>query len=107
MKVLLLTLQEDPPSLDSYDSPKHSSGKEFSRNFKDFVKRCLQKDPRDRFDCAKLLKHRFLQQAVSAAELAEQLRGIPNLGEERCAAAEGLGGGSERRVWGERFLRNV
>ena len=60
MKVLLLTLQEDPPSLESYDSPKHSSGKEFSKHFKDFVRRCLQRDPKDRRDAEKLAKHKFL-----------------------------------------------
>ena len=53
MKVLLLTLQEDPPSLDSYDDQKDSTGKDFSKHFKDFVKKCLQKEPTERPDCTK------------------------------------------------------
>lgn len=46
MKVLLLTLQEDPPSLRTYDDD--GSGHQFSRHFKDVVKLCLQKDPSKR-----------------------------------------------------------
>lgn len=47
MKVLLLTLQEDPPSLRTYDDD--GSGHQFSRHFKDVVKLCLQKDPSKRY----------------------------------------------------------
>ncbi|RLN48486.1 hypothetical protein BBJ28_00006775 [Nothophytophthora sp. Chile5] len=46
MKVLLLTLQEDPPSLRTYDDD--GSGHQFGRHFKDVVKLCLQKDPSKR-----------------------------------------------------------
>lgn len=71
MKVLLLTLQEDPPSLRTYDvrvawmdlccavwrmhllirvcgQQDDGSGHQFSRHFKDVVKVCLQKDPTKR-----------------------------------------------------------
>ena len=80
MKVLLLTLQEDPPSLDSYDDQKDSTGKDFSKHFKDFVKKCLQKEPTERPDCTKLLKHKFLSQAIKQETLAaELLTKLPNL----------------------------
>ena len=43
MKVLLLTLQNDPPSLDR-DATKHK----YSKSFKDMIDTCLQKDPAKR-----------------------------------------------------------
>ncbi|RHY30139.1 hypothetical protein DYB32_004614 [Aphanomyces invadans] len=71
MKVLLLTLQEDPPSLRSYEDD--GSGHQFSRHFKDMVRLCLQKDPAKRPTTSTLLKHNFFKKAESAAYLAAEL----------------------------------
>ena len=54
MKVLLLTIQEDPPSLDSYDS----SDDNYSKTFKELIKNCLQKDPKKRPIASQLLAHK-------------------------------------------------
>jgi hypothetical protein len=43
MKVLLMTLQNDPPTLD-----RTASKRKFSRSFKDMIDLCLQKDPTKR-----------------------------------------------------------
>lgn len=54
MKILLAILNSDPPSLtDSH----------FSKEFKDFVDLCLQKDATKRPTAEKLLKHKFLNKA--------------------------------------------
>ncbi|CAK4624474.1 hypothetical protein LEN26_003556 [Aphanomyces euteiches] len=71
MKVLLLTLQEDPPSLRSYDDD--GTGHQFSRHFKDMVRLCLQKDPSKRPTTSTLLKHSFFKKAESSAYLASEL----------------------------------
>jgi serine/threonine protein kinase len=70
MKVLILTIQEDPPSLASYDvETGFASGDDeygddgnnvmmietYSPDFEDLVKLCLQKDPTQRPTCAELL----------------------------------------------------
>lgn len=69
IKVLLLTIQEDPPSLETYDDDDdyddadgedHGSGtetKRWSKSFQDMVKQCLQKDPKNRPECDDLLNH--------------------------------------------------
>ncbi|GAB9462877.1 Germinal center kinase 3 [Globisporangium polare] len=71
MKVLLLTLQEDPPSLKTYDDD--GSGHQFGRHFKDVVKLCLQKDPTKRPGTSALLKHSFFKKAGDTGFLAQSL----------------------------------
>nr|CCA22508.1 protein kinase putative [Albugo laibachii Nc14] len=71
MKVLLLTLQEDPPSLRTYDDD--GTGHEFSRHFRDVVKNCLQKDPTRRPATSALLKHSFFKKAGTGSILARNL----------------------------------
>lgn len=46
MRVLVLTIEEDPPGLKSYDNDRQASGAPFSRMFEEFYKKCLQKNPR-------------------------------------------------------------
>ncbi|KAL4110659.1 hypothetical protein PRIC1_002350 [Phytophthora ramorum] len=80
MKVLLLTLQEDPPSLRTYDDD--GSGHQFGRHFKDVVKLCLQKDPSKRPGTSALLKHSFLKKAGDTVYLARNLlNNIEDIGE--------------------------
>eukprot|EP00798_Chlamydomonas_sp_ICE-L_P001381 gene1381-32748_t len=52
MKVLFMTLQNPPPTLDD------QGRKQFSKALKDLVTRCLQKDPRVRPTAAQLLEHK-------------------------------------------------
>lgn len=54
MRVLLLTLQNPPPSLE---------GTNFSKSFQNFVETCLQKDPSKRPSASKLLEHKFFKLA--------------------------------------------
>uniref|UniRef100_A0A7S0RYN2 Protein kinase domain-containing protein n=1 Tax=Chlamydomonas leiostraca TaxID=1034604 RepID=A0A7S0RYN2_9CHLO len=76
MKVLLMTLQNPPPTLD--DKGK----KHFSKAMRDVVTRCLQKDPRLRPTATQLLEHKFFKQAKDDKYLAENLMvGLPPLGE--------------------------
>merc|ERR1711874_457214 len=76
MKVLLMTLQNPPPTLD--DKGK----KHFSKAMRDVVTRCLQKDPRLRPSATQLLEHKFFKQAKDEEYLARHLMAeLPPLGE--------------------------
>jgi len=55
MKVLLMTIQEDPPSLDSYTDEENEE--QWSESFRSMTQLCLQKDPRKRPTCDELLSH--------------------------------------------------
>ncbi|KND03943.1 STE/STE20/FRAY protein kinase [Spizellomyces punctatus DAOM BR117] len=59
IKVLMLTLQNDPPTLDR-DSTKHR----YSKTFKEMIDLCLVKDPAKRPTAEKLLSHPFFKQAA-------------------------------------------
>ncbi|XP_059299730.1 uncharacterized protein LOC132052278 isoform X1 [Lycium ferocissimum] len=76
MKVLLMTLQNDPPRLDSERDRK------FSKSFRQMVASCLVKDPSKRPSAKKLLKHPFFKQARSNDYIARTLlEGLPALGD--------------------------
>ncbi|CAN0121431.1 unnamed protein product, partial [Heterosigma akashiwo] len=83
MKVLLMTIQEDPPSLRSYDDDRQANGEPFSKHFKELVKACLQKDPRRRPTSAQLLGHKFFKNAdrAQASLVGELLQRIASVGE--------------------------
>ncbi len=67
MKVLFLIPKMEPPKLPEL-AP---DGKGWSREFRDFVGRCLVKDPRARPSAKELLKHRFIRNAGKTEHLKE------------------------------------
>lgn len=62
MKVLLMTLQNPPPTLEEADN------KTFSKALRELVALCLQKDPTRRPTAAKLLEHRFFRGAAKGSD---------------------------------------
>lgn len=69
MKVLLLTIQEDPPNLETYNDGDDVNM--WSKSFRSMVKLCLQKDPSKRPTCQELLAHRHFKPLVTAEGRAE------------------------------------
>ncbi|KAF9930814.1 hypothetical protein BGZ67_005598 [Mortierella alpina] len=68
IKVLMLTLSNDPPTLDR-DSTKHR----YSKLLKEMIDCCLQKDPARRPSAEKLLGHSFFKQAKKRSYLVSGL----------------------------------
>ena len=68
IKVLMLTLQNEPPTLDR-SKTKHK----FSKTFKDMIDSCLQKDPAKRPTAEKLLQHAFFKQAKKPSYLVQSM----------------------------------
>lgn len=94
MKVLILTIQEDPPSLESYmddelDDDEYLVTEQYTKLFRCFVDTCLQKNPARRPNCQDLLQSKFLiglQDDATRRERQEQLRRqvcdlVPDVGE--------------------------
>ncbi len=67
MKVLIMTLQNPPPTLGSEHAAK------FSDEYKDFIAACLKKDPSDRLTSAELLQHPLFAKGVEKPEDLENL----------------------------------
>ncbi|KAG0041688.1 hypothetical protein BGZ83_001445 [Gryganskiella cystojenkinii] len=68
IKVLMLTLSNDPPTLDR-ESTKHR----YSKMLKEMIDSCLQKDPARRPSAEKLLGHPFFKQAKKKSHLVTAL----------------------------------
>lgn len=105
MKVLILTIQEDPPSLDTYnddDSDDEIVEEEFSRDFRLLVEMCLQKDPVKRPTCQDLLEGKFLKKVVdNRGRYKEELKAkvcdiVPDVGMEQQGRNEGPSSPSRR-----------
>ncbi|KAG2224856.1 hypothetical protein INT45_008038 [Circinella minor] len=68
LKVLMMTLSSDPPTL-VRETTKHK----YSRVFKDMIDLCLNKDPAKRPTAEKLLQHQFFKQAKRREYLVKTL----------------------------------
>ncbi|KAI3654243.1 hypothetical protein MP228_000962 [Amoeboaphelidium protococcarum] len=68
LKVLMLTLNHDPPRLDR-DGANHK----YSKSFQQMIDACLVKDPRKRLSAKKLLEHAFFKQAKRKDYLVKTL----------------------------------
>jgi len=75
IKVLMLTLQNEPPTLDR-DQASHK----FTKTFKEMIDSCLIKDPTKRPTSEKLLQHPFFKQAKKKSFLVSTiLHNVPPL----------------------------
>jgi len=66
MKVLILTIQEDPPSMETYNNYEHDDYSEYedypeeewSKSFCKMIQLCMEKNPTNRPTCQELLKEK-------------------------------------------------
>ncbi|EEB18040.1 serine/threonine-protein kinase OSR1, putative [Pediculus humanus corporis] len=104
MKVLMLTLQNEPPTLDTGAEEKDQY-KAYGKTFRKMVVDCLQKDPSKRPPASELLKHPFFRKAKDKKYLQQTLVAIGPSVEARVQKASkrqsGASGRLHRTVTGE------
>ena len=81
MRVLVVTIEEEPPSLKSYSNETQRTGAPFSSAFDEFYKKCLQKKPKLRPPANELLKHKFLHGRTAEAMVNQLLAHVGVVGE--------------------------
>ncbi|XP_018570076.1 serine/threonine-protein kinase OSR1, partial [Anoplophora glabripennis] len=104
MKVLMLTLQNDPPTLDTGADEKDQY-KAYGKTFRKMITDCLQKEPAKRPTAAELLKHPFFKKAKDKKYLQQTLVAIGPSLETRVQKASkrqpGASGRLHRKETGE------
>lgn len=87
MKVLILTIQEEPPSLATYDyeetddDDEEDYAQEWSTTFSNIISWLLQKDPADRPTCQELLTslsttHTLISQSVLKTQICDIVKDV-------------------------------
>lgn len=104
MKVLMLTLQNDPPTIDTGAEEKDQY-KAYGKTFRKMVVECLQKEPSKRPSASELLKHQFFKKAKDRKYLTQTLLASGPSMETRVSKAAkrqpGASGRLHRTVTGE------
>ena len=72
MKVLVMTLDNEPPTLDTCVDDKDQY-KEYSKTFRKLISECLKKDPNERPSAKQLLKHEFFKKAKDKPFIVKHL----------------------------------
>ncbi|CAF0986299.1 unnamed protein product [Adineta steineri] len=72
MKVLIMTLQNEPPTLEICAEDRDQY-KQYSKTFSKMIEQCLQKNPADRPTAKQLLKHDFFKKAKDRSYIAKHL----------------------------------
>lgn len=95
MKVLIRTIQEDPPSLDTYEEQDGTVNEidqveeEFTSNFRQFVDKCLQKNPARRPKAQELRTNKLLDGFQNEASRNRRRLALV---EQVCELVEDVGG---------------
>ncbi|XP_050301886.1 serine/threonine-protein kinase OSR1 isoform X2 [Anthonomus grandis grandis] len=104
MKVLMLTLQNDPPTLDT-GADERDQYKAYGKTFRKMITDCLQKEAAKRPTAAELLKHPFFKKAKDKKYLQQTLVAIGPTMETRVQKASkrqpGASGRLHRKETGE------
>lgn len=104
MKVLMLTLQNDPPTIDTGADEKDQY-KTYGKTFRKMIAECLQKEPSKRPTASELLKHPFFKKSKDRKYLTQTLLASGPSMETRVSKAAkrqpGASGRLHRTITGE------